>query len=339
MTEEHVFANYIRILGKGKNGARSLTEDEAYRAMKHIYCYEVEPEQLGAFLMLMRVKEETAEEVAGFVRAIKESIAIPKNIPPVAIDWSSYAGKRRQLPWYLLAALALSKQGYPVFMHGMTREDDRIYTSKALQVLGINEAINLQQAASMIEDTGFAYVDILKISPLTSELIEKRRLLGLRPPLHTVVRMINPFSAPLMMQGVFHPNYAETHQLAAKLLGQPAALAIKGEGGEIERIPERGVKLFGYSDGQLWNDEWPNLLSPGKYVPEKFPDWDHYVKVWNGEDEDEYSLHAIIGTIALVLRALGESNDSEYLQTKAKALWTARHEHVQEEQVLARNMV
>ena len=214
--------------------------------------------------------------MAGFVEAIRESIPLPEDKVNVAIDWSSYAGKRRQLPWYLLAALTLGKKGYPVFMHGMSRDDERVYTREALQVLEIDEAKSFKQAASFIEQTGFAYFDIEYISKFTSQLIEIRQLLGLRPPLHTVVRMINPFSASLMMQSVFHPNYAEIHQQAAKLLGQPRVLAFKGEGGEVERIPERAVKLYGVTDGELWQEEWPALLPPDKYGPETFPDWDHY---------------------------------------------------------------
>ena len=59
---EHPFAQYVRILAKGKRASRSLTEAEAYDAMKMIIAGEVEPEQLGAFMMLLRVKEETADE-------------------------------------------------------------------------------------------------------------------------------------------------------------------------------------------------------------------------------------------------------------------------------------
>ena len=70
---EHPFAEYIRILGKGKKGSRPLTQDEAYQAMKMILAEDVLPIQLGAFLMLMRVKEETPEELAGFVLAARES--------------------------------------------------------------------------------------------------------------------------------------------------------------------------------------------------------------------------------------------------------------------------
>jgi len=329
MIEEHPFANYIRILGKGKNGVRALTLDEAYASMKQIFCYDVEPEQLGAFLMLMRVKEETAEEVAGFVKAIRESIVLPDDPGLVAIDWSSYAGKRRQLPWYLLAALTLAKQGYPIFMHGMHRDDERVYTRQALEVLGIAEAANFNQAGTLIKDTGFAYMDISKISLLTSQLIEIRQLLGLRVPLHTVVRMLNPFSAPLMLQSVFHPNYAEIHQQAAKLLQQPAVLAIKGEGGEIERIPERAVKLYGMTDNELWLEEWPSLLPPGKYLAETFPDWDHYKAVWSGDEDDRYGKQAIVGSIALALRALGEVETHTEAHSRAQQLWNDRHSLVE----------
>lgn len=325
MIEEHAFANYIRILGKGRKGARALSQAEAYDAMKQIYCYDVEAEQLGAFLMLMRVKEETAEEVAGFVKAIRESIAVPQVLPSVAIDWSSYAGKRRQLPWYLLAALALGKNGYPVFMHGMHRDDERIYTRQALAALGLAEAESFNQAIYLIEQIGFAYMDIDRLSVYTSQLIEKRQLLGLRPPLHTVARMLNPFSAPLMLQGVFHPGYAETHQQAAKLLGQSQALAFKGEGGEIERIPERPVTLYGLSNTELWQEEWPSLLPPDKYVADDFPDWAHYRAVWNGEQQDDYGLPAIIGTIALVLRAMGKTDNVMDAHEQAEQLWHNRH--------------
>lgn len=111
MQQEHPFAEIIRILGKGRNGSRGLTYDEAYRAMSMIMAEEVEPVQLGAFLMLMRVKEESPEEVAAAVNAIKPTLTIPTDMPTVDIDWSSYAGKKRVLPWYLLATLLMAQNG------------------------------------------------------------------------------------------------------------------------------------------------------------------------------------------------------------------------------------
>ena len=98
MSTLHPFAQTIRTLGRGKKGSRDLTEEEAYSAFSQVLKDEVEPEQLGAFLMLLRVKEETAAELAGFVRAARDHLETPTKLPAVHLDWSSYAGKRRHLP-------------------------------------------------------------------------------------------------------------------------------------------------------------------------------------------------------------------------------------------------
>jgi anthranilate phosphoribosyltransferase len=55
-TNEHAFAQFIRTIGKGKTGRRSLTLQEAQTAMQMILANKVEPHQLGAFLMVLRVK-------------------------------------------------------------------------------------------------------------------------------------------------------------------------------------------------------------------------------------------------------------------------------------------
>lgn len=321
---EHPFAQYVRILGKGKKGQRPLSMEEAYSAMDMIFRYDVEPEQIGAFLMLMRVKEESAEEVAGFVKAIRESIPRPANLPKVSIDWPSYAGKRRQMPWYVLAALVMSQSGYPVFMHGLMREDERIYTQQALEALGVHICQSLPGAVGALKAHGFAYLDIEFLSSLSEELLDTRDLLGLRSPLHTVVRMLNPFSADLTLHSVFHPNYAEIHQQASLLLGEGNAISFKGEGGENERIPERACTVYGVSDGKGWQQEWPSILPPGKYGRESFPDLDHFLAVWKGETQDEYAEAAVTGTMALCLQAL-ENLSQEVALQRAAELWHARN--------------
>ena len=70
----HPFSIYIKILAKGGNGINSLSQEQAYQAMKMITCYDVEAEQVGAFLMLLRLKELSADEIAGFTQALRDSI-------------------------------------------------------------------------------------------------------------------------------------------------------------------------------------------------------------------------------------------------------------------------
>ena len=324
MILEHPFAQYVRILGKGRNGARSLTRDEAREAMAMICRYDVEPEQLGAFLMLMRVKEETAEEIAGFVDALRASLPLDGDCPPVAIDWPAYAGKKRQLPWFLLAALIAADNGHPVFMHGLSRDDERTYVPEALAALGLSAAGSLEQAAQSIQATGFAYLSIERLSRLVHELIEMRTLLGLRPPLHTVARMLNPFSASLMLMGVFHPNDAPIHQQAAELLEQPTALVIKGEGGEFERIPDRDLTLYGKVAAGDWLEVWPSLSAKGKFLRRDTLDLNHFAAVWRGERDDAYGRAAVTGTLALVIRALGLQTRHDDAHGLANQWWNER---------------
>ena len=89
--EPHPFARFIAVLGRGKSLTRALTLAEAEDAMAMILAGRARPEQIGAFLMLLRVKEETGDEIAGFVRAVRATLPAPAI--RADLDWPSYAGK------------------------------------------------------------------------------------------------------------------------------------------------------------------------------------------------------------------------------------------------------
>jgi anthranilate phosphoribosyltransferase len=150
MQQEHPFATYVRILGKGKKGSRSLSVDEARQAMGMILDQEVRPEQLGAFLMLIRMKEETPEELQGFAQAVRARLAVPTPLP-VDLDWPTYAGKKRRLPWFFLAALVLAGKGVRIFMHGARgHTPGRIYTEDLLAMFGLEAAADWSEVEASI---------------------------------------------------------------------------------------------------------------------------------------------------------------------------------------------
>lgn len=322
--QEHPFAQYIRVLGKGRKGSRGLTAEEAYDAFRMIMNDEVEPMQLGAFLMLMRVKEETPDEVAAAVRAIRESLEVPANAPKVDLDWSSYAGKKRQLPWYLLATLLLAQNGVRTFMHGASGHTaGRIYTKNVLPELGLPVAGSLAEAASQLQEHNFAYLDLEHLNPKLHEIIELRPLLGLRSPVHTIARMLNPFDAPYMMQGIFHPGYRPTHQIAAQMLGQPHMAVIKGEGGEIERNPDIDCLVQMVHEGKLSEEEWPPMFDK-RHIRQDELDPALLLAVWRGEQEDEYGIGAVIGTVAVTLYMMGRADTREAAEAMARQMWEQR---------------
>lgn len=322
--QEHPFAEYVRILGKGKNGSRALTEEEAFQAMRMILRGEVEPVQLGAFLMLMRVKEESPEEVSGFVRAVRDVIEIPGDAPSVDLDWSSYAGKRRHLPWFILSTLLLAENGATVFMHGASgHTNGRIYTRDVLAELGITPCRSIAEACQRMRTDHFAYLDIEHLCPRLYEIIELRPLMGLRSPVHTVARSINPFNAPNVMQGIFHPGYRPVHQEAAQLLGEVNVAVIKGEGGEIERNPDIPCLVQRVRNGQLEEEEWPALFKQ-RHVKEDDLDVQRLARLWRGESEEEYGAAAVISTAAIALQLMCKADSADDALALATRLWENR---------------
>lgn len=321
---EHPFAEIIRILGKGKKGSRPLTQDEAYRAMKMIMADEVLPVQLGAFLMLMRVKEETPEELAGFVLAARESCHLAGQAA-VDLDWSSYAGKRRHLPWFLLSALLLAENGISVFMHGADgHSPERLYTKDMLGYLGLDYATSVEQAKQQLQQQHFSYLSLEHFCPKLHEIIELRPVLGLRSPVHTLVRLLNPFNAPYSIQGIFHPGYRPVHQQAADLLQQPHAAVLKGEGGETERNPDMDCLVQSVHNGELSDENWPALFPRRHMKPEQLEP-QRLSLIWQGETEDEFAQASIIGTAAVALKLLGKVDSQEQAQQLATDYWLSRN--------------
>jgi len=320
---EHPFAQYIQILGKGKQGSRDLTQDEAEQALTMILSGQAEPVQLGAFLMLMRVKEEAPAEVAGFVKAARASLSLPANLPAVDLDWASYAGKRRQLPWYLLSALLLSSHGAAVLMHGTGGIAGRVCVPQALEALGLKPASSLQEAAQQIAQKSFSFLPLAVLNQEMLRMLNLKELLGLRSPIHTVIRMLNPFAAPASIMGIFHPGYDEIHQQAALLLQDKQLVVFKGEGGEAERNPDAPCKIRLVQNGQAINEEWPALFN-SRHLRDETMDISRLAKLWRGEIDDEYGKAAVVSTAAIALRAMGQANSIAEAGALAAKLWETR---------------
>lgn len=319
---EHPFAQYVRILGKGRTGSRSLSLEEARDAFRMILDGEALDIQTGAFLMLLRVKEESPEELAGFVTAVREWIPAPEIA--VDLDWSSYAGKRKHFPWFLLAALVLAQQGYKVFMHGAGGHTlNRLYTEQVLPSLGFPVCRHWIQAELQLRQFNFAFLPLRSLCPPLDELIQLRNVMGVRSPVHTLARLINPLNARCTLQAIFHPAYRDSHQRAASLLGYRNSLVIKGEGGEFERNPDGRCLVKGIREGELYEEEWP-MLFEARHEPEDELELEAFLRVWRGESGHEYGEMAVIGTIALALRGLNEAASPEDALVRAAAMWQAR---------------
>jgi anthranilate phosphoribosyltransferase len=321
--DEHPFAKYVRTLGKGKKGSRSLTPEEAFDSFSMILQREVTPEQLGAYLMLLRIKEETPEEICAFVNATQKNFN-DKPCIDIDLDWSSYAGKRRHLPWYLLACFALADSGIKIFMHGAAgHTEGRLYTADILKALNVNISNSWEQTEQDIENNSFSYMPLKHISPVLAEIIDLRSILGLRSPVHSMARLINPLSAKHVIQGVFHPAYNDIHQQASALLNYESTV-IKGEGGETERNPERDLTLYMVRNQQSVEEKWPRRLTQRQPQDKELSVQD-MLDLWRDDKGSEYAIEAVIGTIAIALRTMNKACDEESAYALANDVWAKRN--------------
>jgi len=289
---------------------------------------QVEPAQLGAFLMLIRIREESPEELAGFVKAARNSLLLPPALPRVEVDWSSYAGKRRQLPWFILSALLLAENGITVLMHSTHGfKDKRIYTPDVIQSLGLPVCDDFQQAGDEIQQHNFAFISLENICPTLKNILNLRHLFGLRSPINTLLRMLNPMQAPFLMQGIFHPGYGSIHQHAALLLKQPHMAVFKGEGGETERNPDMPCQVLSVHSETANEQTWPAMFNGPRHLKDQTMDISRLAGLWQEEFEDEYATAAVTGTAAIALHLTGKADTIDAAEQLAKDMWQTRNRH------------
>ncbi|GGX38944.1 hypothetical protein GCM10007385_02320 [Tateyamaria omphalii] len=301
-------APFIQIVARGKGRARTMSFEEAEAAMAIILSGNAAPEAIGALLMVMRLRGETAEEIAGFTSALR---AREKGTMPRAdLDWPVYAGGRsRGAPLFLVAARLVAQAGYTVAMHGWnSHHSDHCSIRTVLKWAG----------------PGVHYCPLETLCPEAFSLLKLRSVLGLRSCFNTVLRMWNPSAAPVTVQGVFHPSYRSLQAQAARILGQQDLTVIKGGGGEFERHPGKDIAVFGLRNGQHVAETAPAVLNDKRRLHDVNAELD-LGALWRGQCVDPFAVATITGTAAIALWSLHDTQTLPEAETKARMLWQTRH--------------
>jgi len=165
------------------------------------------------------------------------------------------------------------------------------------------------------------------LSPPLDHIISLRSIFGLRSPVHTLTRLLNPLAAKHTIDGVFHPAYGPLHQQTAMLLNHPRSLTIRGDGGEAEVRPDNECELQWVDEQTSSSQIWQRQLSK-RDTQEQELDPQRLRLLWRGEQQDtreNYGEAAVISTLACCLILLGKAKEQLEATLLATSWWQSRN--------------
>jgi hypothetical protein len=132
-------ARFIKEIGRGKKGARSMSREDARQLYDAMLDGRVSDMEMGGILLAMRIKGESVDEIAGFLAAAEahtDRLAMPPGaFAPIVLP--SYNGSRQTPNLTPLLAMLLARGGAPVLIHGVTTDLGRVTTAEILLEMGV----------------------------------------------------------------------------------------------------------------------------------------------------------------------------------------------------------
>ncbi len=258
-------SHYIKTIGRGKEGAKALSKEQANDLLSQILLGQCSDLEVGAFCLAMRIKGETANEVAGFLEAIQQQSQLLSVVnqdlttptvqkttqsspqKSVIVVLPSYNGARKQALLTPLLAFLLARQGITVLIHGHNTEASRVTSEQILQALG--QPTHLTSTALTAGEVH--YRDLATFCPGLARLLEVRKVVGLRNSAHSLVKMMNPFAEDAWVVSSYtHPEYLISMREAFEHTQQTAFL-MRGTEGEPVADARRTPAIDVFNMGQV----------------------------------------------------------------------------------------
>ena len=238
--------HYIKEIGRGKEGARSLSREQAADLLGQVLDQQVSDLEIGAFCLAMRIKGETPEEMAGFLDAVHARLnTLPNDQTTTTVVIPCYNGARKLPALAPLLALLLVQQGVRVCVHGTPTENSRTTSFEVFEAMGHKPMTHFAEA-----NDGLNLIATEVLSLALKNLLDVRRVVNLRNPAHSLVKLMNPCQgSALIVSSYTHPEYAlsmaQTFQLT-----QANAFLLRGTEGEPVADARRAPQMDFFHDGK-----------------------------------------------------------------------------------------
>ena len=220
------FKSYIQKIADGT----TLTFEEASQAFNLMMSGEATPSQIGGFLMALRVRGETVNEIMGAVTTMRQKM-LPVNAPKDAIDIVGTGGDASgSYNVSTCAAFVAAGAGIPIAKHGNRALSSKSGSADALIALGINVDINPYAIEKCIKEAGLGFMFAPMHHSAMRHVGPSRVELGTRTIFNFLGPLSNPASVKSQLIGVFSPEWVEPIAESLQKLGSENLWVVHGDG-------------------------------------------------------------------------------------------------------------
>ena len=222
---------------------RDLTRAEARRVMGSIMDGEATPAQIGGFLVALRLKGETADEIAGCAEAMREHALPVKPARDDLVDTAGTGGDGgRTFNISTAAALVAAAAGAGVAKHGNRSVSSQSGSADVLEALGFELDLAPERIAESIDSLGFGFMFAPMHHPAMRHAAPVRRELAARTVFNVLGPLTNPAGARAQVVGVYSPLLVPVIADVLAKLGARRAFVVHGAGG-IDELSPAGPNL------------------------------------------------------------------------------------------------
>jgi anthranilate phosphoribosyltransferase len=215
-----------------------LTRDEARGVMGVVMAGEATPAQIAGFLVALRAKGETADEIAGCAEAMREHVLPVRPVRDDLVDTAGTGGDgARTFNISTAAALVAAAAGAGVAKHGNRAVSSASGSADVLEALGFELELPPERIARSIDELGFGFLFAPSHHPAMRHAATVRRELATRTVFNVLGPLTNPADARSQIVGVYAPGLVRTIAEVLARLGSRRAFVVHGAGGVDELSP------------------------------------------------------------------------------------------------------
>ncbi len=231
-----------------------LEVDEAEAVMQQIMAGEATEAQIGAYLMALRMKGETTDEITGSARAMRNAAhKVPTNVASDLLDTCGTGGdKSGSFNISTTVAFVAAGAGIPVAKHGNRAASSKCGSADVLAELGVNIDLSPEQVGRCVDEIGIGFLYAVKLHPAMRHAVGPRRQLGIRTIFNILGPLTNPAGAQRQLLGVFAADLTDLLAHVLRELGTKSAMVVNGYGG-LDELTVTGPNRISYlqEDGTI----------------------------------------------------------------------------------------